>query len=300
MKAPRATAPNAARHDVIGVGVDDAGLVPGVAETVTELAAMGRVSMTSCVVNSPHWPNASRVLKRLLKGLPHFECGLHFNLTEGAPLSAELARVWPTLPRIERLLVGAHLGRLPLDAITAEWHAQCRAFTNAMQRPPAFVDGHQHVHALPGVRERVLADVVTWARVPALRNTGRLVGPGSAFKRLVIEGTGGRALQHALALGVVPHNAAMVGVYGFETVDYGALVRRWLDAAPREGTLLMCHPLLAAPPAAGANRRPVRDPISAARNVEAVYLASAQFAADLAAAGFTVGVPWSRRTTSAG
>lgn len=280
---------------VIGIGVDDSGLVSGVAETVAELATMGRVNMTSCVVNAPAWRDASAVLRKLVQAEPGFQCGLHLNLTEGVPLSAELAKVWPTLPSLERVLVGAHLRRLPLEAIAAEWRAQCAAFEAAMGTAPSFIDGHQHVHALPGVREIVLADLRTWPRAPAVRNTGHLTGPRHAFKRLVIEGTGGRALQRLLMHAGLPHNAAMLGVYGFETLDYGALVRRWLAAAPREGALLMCHPLLTAQP---ADRRV--DPIGAARRTEAVYLASAQFADDLAAAGFTVGVPWAQRTTSAG
>ena len=84
------------------------------------------------------------------------ELGLHFNLSEGAPLSAALRALWPTLPGLARLLALAHLRRLPLAAIGAEFRAQVDAFAEALGRKPAFVDGHQHVHALPGVRRIVL------------------------------------------------------------------------------------------------------------------------------------------------
>ncbi len=296
-RRPAAARPPPSGTGAIGIGVDDSGLLPGVAETVAGLAALGRVNMTSCIVNAPAWRDASAVLKRVVTAHPLFQCGLHFNLTEGAPLSAELARVWPTMPSIERLLVDAHLRRLPLDAIAAEFRAQCAAFRAPMGAQPAFIDGHQHVHALPGVRERVLADARTWPTRPAMRNTGRLIGPGHAFKRMVIEGTGGRALQRLLVRDALPHNIAMLGVYDFRPGDYGSRVREWLAAAPREGALLMCHPLLRA---ATDERAQDRDAIAAARHIEAAYLASAQFADDLGAAGFTVGVPWAVRTTSAG
>ena len=219
------------------------------------------------------------------------ELGLHFNLSEGAPLSAALRAHWPTLPGLARLLALAHLRRLPLAAIGAEFGAQVDAFTAALGRAPAFVDGHQHVHALPGVRQIVLDAISTWHEAPAVRSTGRLLGPGAAFKRWVIEASGGRALQRALVARGIAHNRALLGAYDFAT-DYRRLMQAWLAEAPREGGLLFCHPGAAAGDDAG-------DAIAAARRREAAYLASDAFAADLAAAGVTVGAAWAKRSSSA-
>ena len=143
----------------------------------------------------------------------------------------------------------------------------------------------------PGVREVVLDAVATWPTRPAVRNTGRLLGPGSGFKRAVIEASGGRALQHELVARAIAHNRALLGAYDFVAVDYGALMRRWLAASPRAGGLLFCHPDASAVDGAG-------DPIAAARRREAAYLGSDAFAADLAAAGLTVGPSWAKRSSS--
>jgi predicted glycoside hydrolase/deacetylase ChbG (UPF0249 family) len=275
---------------VLGVCADDVGLVDGVAETVVDLAAAGRLSAASCLTNALGWGRAAAVLARSPASL---ELGLHFNLSEGVPLSAALRAHWPTLPGLARVLAGAQLRRLPLAAIGAEFDAQVDAFTAALGRAPAFIDGHQHVHALPGVREVVLDAIAAWPEAPAVRNTGRLPGPGAAFKRWVIEASGGRALRRALVARGIAHNRALVGVYDFIATDYRGLVQAWLAAAPPDGGLLFCHPGAVAGDDAG-------DAIAAARRREAAYLASDAFAADLAAAGVTVSATWAKRSSSAG
>ena len=270
----------------IGVCADDVGLVAGVAETVARLAAAGRLSNASCVVNTAAWPAEGAALVAATQALEHFEAGLHFNLTEGAPLSADLARVWPTLPGLKALIVGAHLGTLPLAELAIEWRAQIDAYADAIGAWPGHVDGHQHVHHLPGIREVVLDALVADAEhaQPAVRNTGRVLGPGHALKRMLIEGTGGRALRRDLRGTALRCNQALLGVYDFGAGDYRRLMRGWLAAAPSRGALVFCHPLQGAASAG--------DPIAAARGREAAYLASADFVDDLAEAGVSVGSAW--------
>jgi len=71
--------------------------------------------------------------------------------------------------------------------------------------------------------------------LPALRNTGRVLGPGFALKRWMIEHTGGRALARELAQRVIAHNPALLGAYDFADPDYASLMRRWLAELPPEG-----------------------------------------------------------------
>jgi len=283
---------SAARGRVVAVCVDDAGLVDGVAETAVALAAAGRVSAASCVTNASGWRAAAAVLASSHAPL---ELGLHFNLSEGVPLSAALRAQWPRLPGLARVLAQAHLRAVPLAAIGAEFAAQVDAFAGAIGRAPAFVDGHQHVHALPGVRRIVLDAIATWPAMPAVRSTGRVLGPGAAFKRWLIEASGGVALERELVAAGVAHNRALLGAYDFGA-DYRARMQGWLAAAPSDGALVFCHPCAAAD--ADASGR--SDPIAAARRREAAYLASDDFRADLAAAGVTVGAAWATRSSSAG
>lgn len=268
---------------LLALCADDFGAAPGISDAIVELATAGRLAAVSCLANAAHWPGAAPSLRGVAERV---DVGLHFNLSEGRPLSPELARIWPQLPALPRLIAMAHLGLLPRSAIRAEFETQLAAFCEAIGAAPRFIDGHQHVHHLPGVRGLVLDAISRLRPVPAVRNTGRLLGPGYRVKRGLIEATGGRALQRQLERRGIAHNAALSGVYDFEEPDYRRLVQRWLAEIPAEGALLFCHPGAAAPSG------PVSDPIAAARVRERVYLSSAEFSADLAAADVAIGPVW--------
>ena len=267
----------------LSVCTDDFGLTPGISQAISELAHAGRITVVSCMPQAPAW----RASLTLLAGLPAaVERGLHLNLTEGAPLSAELRRIWPQFLTLPRLILAAHLRQLPLAALAAEWSAQWQAFTDATGAAPQFVDGHQHVHHLPGVRGVVLDALAKLSSVPAVRNTGHLTGPGFGVKRWLIEGTGGWALQRALVQRGIRHNPGLIGAYDFIDPDYGGQMRGWLAALPAAGGLLFCHPgyLQEVPK--------VADPIAAARVRELAYLGSDAFLHDLQAADVVLGSVW--------
>lgn len=260
---------------------DDFGSAPGISEAIVELVEAGRLSAVSCLANAPHWSDGAPLLRGLAARV---DIGLHFNLTEGRPLSPDLARVWPRLPALPRLITLAHLGALPLAALRAEFEAQLEAFAGATGAAPNFVDGHQHVHHLPGVRRVVLDAVERLRPMPAMRNTGHVLGPGFGLKRALIEATGGRRLLAQLVQRGIAHNAALTGVYDFAEPDYRVLMLRWLARVPSEGALLFCHP--------GGAPGATDDPIGAARERERAYLRSDGFGADLHAAGVALGSVW--------
>ena len=261
---------------------DDFGATREICEGIVELARSKRITAISCLSNADHWRLGAGMLDSLGSDT---EVGLHFNLTEGRPVSPDLGRLWPRFPALPVLIAATHLGRVPRATLRAEFDAQLDAFASAAARRPDFVDGHQHVHHLPGVRGALLDAVAGWEPKPAVRNTGRVLGPGYRIKRALIEATGGRALQRGLARAGIPHNAALTGVYDFAESEYRALMRGWLASVPIEGALLFCHP--GAPPeAAGA------DPIAAARVREYHYLRSSAFLEDVADAGVALGSVW--------
>lgn len=281
---PEAAAMRSRPLRTLAVCADDFGQSPGVDAAIVRLAQAGRLNAISCIANSPGWPEAAGRLQELPAAV---DVGLHLNLTDGRPLSSRLARRWSRLPSLMRLIAQAHLGLLPRVALRAELHAQLSAFIGAHGRPPDFIDGHQHVHHLPGVRELILEMAEHLQPLPAMRSTGRVLGPGFDFKRRVIEATGGRVLAAELAKRAIPHNPALLGTYDFAALDYRALMQRWLAELPAEGGLVFCHPGDADPDA--PNRF---DPIGAARGRERAYLGSDAFVDDLAQAGVVLGRAW--------
>lgn len=283
----------------LAVCADDFGCNSAVDRGILRLAAAERLTAVSCIVNPlTSRAHASRSLQALAALQPvaagRVRLGLHFNLTEGRPLSDALRQHWPQLPSLQRLVLLSHLRRLPLPALRDELRAQLTRFEESRGAAPAHLDGHQHVIHLPGVRDLVLAEA---AARPALRlrHTGRVAGPGFGLKRQLIAGTGGRALGQALLARGQAANTTLIGVYDFVEPDYRALVQRWLAAAPPQGGLLFCHPGEASADPQDPqdpqdsqdphDPRGPEDPIAAARVREMAYLSGPDFEADLHAAG---------------
>ena len=248
----------------IALCVDDYGLNDGVNQAVLALAQLGRVQAVSAMVGGPAWRQGAPAL-RALDGAA-VEVGLHLDLTECA---LDPALRFP----LSRLIARAYLGQLDRNALQREIAAQLDAFEHAMGRAPAYVDGHQHVHQLPQVRDallEVLAMHYAPGERPWLRHTQPLATPsggvGNRFKAWVIAALGSVPLQAMARRQGFPMSHALAGVYDCSGgVDaYQRLLRDWLVHA-EAGDVLMCHPAVDAVPA---------DPIATARVVEFHVLAS--------------------------
>lgn len=143
------------------VTADDLGLHPGIAPAVVAAARLGRCTSASLLVNRPGWEEAAEAARRA-----GVELGLHLNLTEGEPVSPP-GEVASLLGRDGRFLSWTRLAlRLGLRAVaSAQLVAEVRAQVACMLEggfPPAFLNGHQHVHLLPpvyGALARVVGDL---------------------------------------------------------------------------------------------------------------------------------------------
>jgi len=256
---------------------DDYGIAPGVGRGIRALAAAGRLSATSCMTVFPEWPDEAA---RLAGAADHIDIGLHLTLTDHAPLGT-MPRLAPggRLPGLGRLIRLAHLRRVDQVEVAGEIARQLDAFEAAVGHPPAFIDGHQHVHLLPVVRDAVLALYGrrldrrhTWMRScvePPARILRRRV---DAARALVIATLAG-PLERAAARAGIACNQGFAGVTSFRPgrtveADFAAYLD---DTGPRP--LVMCHPGEPDDVLAG------RDPILAARATELAYLASDRFSA---------------------
>ena len=246
---------------------DDFALHPAVDAAVVALAKTGRLSATSCMTTAPRWPQAAQLLAPLR---PALQVGLHWNLTEGhgQPNTTALSLV--------QVLARAYTGRISQNAATDSLQRQLDAFEQHAGTPPDFIDGHQHIHQLPGLRQALLqvlhtrygGDTSKASKAPWVRST--LPAQWALDKAAVLALLGGYRLHQLLGRAGLRHNPQFAGVYGFDAATpeaYGAHMASWLRSAP-SGTLLMCHPANAAVPG---------DAISAQRVVEYGYLASPAF-----------------------
>lgn len=225
---------------------DDYGMTQGVSRAIGELAAARRLSATSVMTTSSHWPTMA---PRLLVHRPHLAIGLHVNLTLGAPLGA-MPRLAPggEFPTVGRLIGLAALWRLDVGEIRAEIERQLDRFEQGMHSPPDHVDGHQHVHVLPRVRQALLEALTR--RYRDYRPLLRLPGPAAdgaappGFARLKASTVGllGLGFESAARRRGFPMNDSFAGFSDFD-VDQpyeSELEIAFLGHGRRH--IIMCHP----------------------------------------------------------
>jgi chitin disaccharide deacetylase len=225
---------------------DDFAMTAGVSRSVLELLAAGKLSATGAMTNRPHWP---RLAGELAAFSGEADLGLHLNLTCAAPLAA-MPTVAPigTLPKLGELAPLALRSRPARAEIAAEIARQLDAFEQHLGRAPDFVDGHQHVHVLPGIRHHVLDAVA--ARYPA--GSVYLRDPSDAITSIRARGVAvGKALTVAgLATGLraaaarrgIPTNRGFSGFSPFDPRrDFAEDLTAFL-VRPGPAHLVMCHP----------------------------------------------------------
>jgi predicted glycoside hydrolase/deacetylase ChbG (UPF0249 family) len=258
---------------------DDYAITPAVSRGILELLGARRVTAVSVMVTQPGWPQAAGELRPFA---PSADIGLHFNLTLGSPLGA-LPGLAPSgqFPVLGRLLRAALLGRLSRSEIATEIARQLDTFAQHFGRLPDFVDGHQHVHALPIVRAALLRTLVEqglagrlWLRDPGERLPAILARPVRGKALAVAALTAGFAAP-ARAAGFAL-NQGFAGFSDFDPAgDYAALFDSFLRAAGRRH-LVMCHPGYA------DARLAELDPATKSRENELAFLLSPAFAEVLA------------------
>ncbi|MDT8997840.1 ChbG/HpnK family deacetylase [Paucibacter sp. APW11] len=214
----------------IQICADDYGFDRAISQAILDGIDMGRLSATSCMVLSPAWAACAPAL-RDREGAADF--GLHLDLSEFAPYAPGRS--------LQGWIAAAYLRRISL-AEAAQWvGSQLDAFEAGLGRAPDYVDGHQHLHQLPVIREAVLTALqARYGRRCALRITTSRQWRGT--KAAVIGALGAAALASGAARLGLAGNRDFAGVYDFSpATDYSALVRGWLKSLP-DGGLLMTHP----------------------------------------------------------
>ena len=225
---------------------DDFALSPAVSRGIVEALAAGRISATGAMTTRPSWPEAAASLHAFAH---RADIGLHLNLTAGVPLTRmPQFAASGAMPALRSVLAQARARRLPEGELRGEIDAQLDAFTASMGRAPDFLDGHQHVQLLPGVRDWVFdaLDKRNLAgkaylrdgadRLSAILRRGAQL-PKALYVARLARGFGAAAKARGFAT-----NSGFAGFSGFDPgVDPMPAFARYLTA-PGARHLVMCHP----------------------------------------------------------
>ncbi|WP_292532263.1 ChbG/HpnK family deacetylase [Methylocystis sp.] len=235
-----------AKEQIVALCADDYGLSYGVSAGILEALDAGRITAVSALVNGPRWPAMGLELVRRGRDA---DIGLHFNLTLGRPLSS-MPKFAPNgeFPPLSQVVRMAYGGRLPMDEIRVEIDRQFDRFEAVTDRPPDHVDGHQHIHVLPGIRTALLDAMA------ARRLGGRVWvrDAGDGVHRILARGANARKALSALSLASgfrrevrrrgFSVNDGFAGFSDFHpSFDYARIFQSYLRA-PGRRHLIMCHP----------------------------------------------------------
>jgi len=238
------------------VNADDLGWTEGVNRGILETFHNGIVTSTSLLANGAAFAGGVEAAR----SAPGLGVGVHLNLSDGPPV-ADRETITTLLTYDgefaggpENLLLRRARGGLSLFEVETEWDAQIQKIRDAGIEP-THLDGHKHVHMLPGLFEIALK---------------LAKGHGIGAVRVSLEAS---SLRAALSSGADQHAAVVLkqGVQarglkllardareqaeaaGISTADYfcgiaqtGELtlkgVEQFVKCLPEGTTELMCHP----------------------------------------------------------
>jgi chitin disaccharide deacetylase len=238
------------------VNADDLGWTEGVNRGIAEAHRNGIVTSASLLANGAAFASAVE----LARAAPGLGVGVHLNLSDGPPVAGRAAV--PCLVNDagemeggpERLLVRITARSLAVKEVEKEWDAQIRRVREA-GIAPTHLDGHKHVHMLPGLFPIAL-------RLAKRHGIGaiRISHEASKLREALSAGGASRA-GAVLKQGVQARGLKMLARdarecaerAGISTADYfcgiaqtGELtkegVARLLRSLPEGTTELMCHP----------------------------------------------------------
>jgi predicted glycoside hydrolase/deacetylase ChbG (UPF0249 family) len=275
---------------------DDYGISPGVSRGIRQLLARGRLSATSCMVGFPEVEDELRALRAYRESV---DIGLHFVLTDHAPLashpdSSGLLDANGRLLPFSRLARRAYRNRLDEGAIARELTSQLDRFVEWLGFAPDFIDGHQHVQQLPGVRNALAAVVRADPRLANVYvRVGKLprIGPkalssspswstllGSCAIAFPSRGAG-----RVFAAAGIRTNDRLLGYYPAEQgLAFEAVFAWYASLRPSARDVFSCHP---------GTMDPIleaRDSLTSEREEVLGFLASDAFEERLASSGLAL------------
>jgi len=238
------------------VNADDLGWTDGVNRGIVEAFHHGIVTSTSLLANGAAFAGGVAAAR----SAPGLGVGVHLNLSDGPPI-ADRELVTSLLNQDgefaggpESLLLRRARRGLLLDEVENEWDAQIQKVRDA-GIAPTHLDGHKHVHMLPGLFEIALRLAkrhgIGAIRVSLEESSLRAaLSSGSKRKAGVVMKQGVQARGLKLLARDAREQAEHAGI---STADYfcgiaqtGELTRegveRFVKSLPEGTTELMCHP----------------------------------------------------------
>ena len=206
---------------------------PAIDDGVAALVAQGMVTAASVMALGKPDRHALSVMRSCGASL-----GLHLDFT------SSLAHAHQHGERtVATTILAAWAGRLDRRRTREAIRYQLQRYQELTGALPEFVDGHEHVHQFPVIREalfEVLAEAAPGRQI-CIRNTLPLSWRGGKAALIAALGAGGM-LRLAQRAGYY-YNTDFYGVYDLSPrADLARCWRNWFASQRVSGALAMCHP----------------------------------------------------------
>ena len=259
---------------------DDYAQSPAITQGILNLVSHYRLSAISCLTTSPYWKEHAAYLAPFHDSI---DIGLHFNLTEGCAITNK--QLFKTMPQ---LLLNAFMHRIDVNVVQTEFLAQLDHFIAQVGKLPDFIDGHQHIHHFPIIRQAFLkgyqqrlSDNKTYIRIASNSSLQSLLTMKFFPKPQIITFTGALSLKKKCQQLKIPFTPSFSGIYEFRKAENYRSYFCYFLSQVRENGLIMCHPGLATDDK--------KDLLHYSRQKEYAYFLSNNFIDDCAEAGVNLG-----------
>ena len=216
---------------------DDYAQTKAIDQAIIQMIQLKRLSAASCMTLSPRWKSAAKLITPAIR--KQAAIGLHLDFTHFGNAYSHL-----------ELILLSHARLLNKKLIRDSIKQQLDRFEDALNTQPDYIDGHQHVHQLPQIREALLeilseryGQQLPWLRIARPPHN-------EGFKGWVIRTLGANALQSQAHKRGFDYSDCLLGVYGFngDSESYKARFLKWLQDSlainSEKAPVLMCHPSL--------------------------------------------------------
>lgn len=235
---------------------DDYGQNAAISQGIIHLIDAKRLSAVSCMTETSCWNQAGPLIKKYKNQV---DIGLHLNLT--------LDKV-----SLKKVVLQSQFRMLNKTKLVEAFNDQLQRFIDKIESLPDFIDGHQHIHQFPVIRDAVielyqsrLKNSNCYIRAVGSNERKRDFLKKTNFKQVLINILGASSFKKQLLAYKIPHNASFSGIYPFNKSKQYA---HWFDfflSKITDNGLIMCHPGLSGS---------MDDPIASARIDEYQFLSS--------------------------
>lgn len=212
---------------------DDYGISPGINQAILALVQQNKLSAISCMTLSEHLSEHDALA--LKAHHPKIAIGLHVTLTYLPPITGTFSAMSEN-----QLFIKTWTRQIDRTIMEEEITAQFRRFIDLFGFPPDFIDGHQHVHVLPVIRDIVLQYRQKFAPKSWIRNVCHPCG--NIIKKRYIVSILGWFFKQQLRWKKIPHNNSIYGFYNYaDNSEFATRFNHWILHA-KNNSLIYVHP----------------------------------------------------------